>query len=124
MQKLTGIMALIIAALLGVQVYQGSLRNAEPQWTTPYQAVQLIGGQVFFGKLSGANTAYPVLRDAYVINRQENATTHEVTNALMRINNSWNAPDRVIINARQIVLIQPVEPSSAIGKMIAAQPAP
>ena len=110
---------LVIAGLFGVQVYQGSAKNAEPQYTTPFQAVQLIGGQVYYGKLSGANTTYPVIQNAYVITRQENPQTHEVTASLIRVSKSPNAPNRITINTRHIVLIEPVATDSQIGKAIA-----
>lgn len=123
MQKLMGVTALIIglviAGLLGFQVYQTNTRNIEPQNTTPFQAVQLIGGQVYYGKLSAANTPYPVLTDVYVVSRQENQQTHEVNASLVRVSKSPNAPDRIILNSRHIVLIEPVASDSQIGKAIA-----
>ena len=119
MGALALIIGLAIAALLGFQRFQAAAKNVEPQYTTPFQAVQLIGGQVFYGRLSGANSPYPVIQNAYVITRQENPQTHEVTASLVRVSKSPNEPDRIILNARHIVLIEPVATDSQIGKAIA-----
>ena len=38
-----------------------------PQFDVPFQAVLLDSGQVYFGKISGLGTPYPVVRDVYYI---------------------------------------------------------
>lgn len=51
---------------------------------TEYQAVYLDNGQVLYGRLEGAGSAYPLLRDVYYIQRQTDPETKEVKNVLLR----------------------------------------
>lgn len=43
----------------------------------------------------------------------------EVTNMLVRRGKEWHPPDRMIINAPQIVLIEPVTSGSRVAQLIA-----
>jgi len=108
----------VIAALLAVQVIQNARAHAEPELTTPYQAVLLTNGQAFFGKLENAGTAFPVLRDVYVVRGQVNQETKQVTGTLVKRGNEPHSPDRMILNGEHILVIEPVKPGSQIAKLI------
>jgi hypothetical protein len=107
---------LAVAALAGCS---GLRREAAPVLDTPYQAVLLDTGQVYFGKLEGAGSEYPVLRDVFYVQSSVNQETKQVTNVLVRRGKEWHAPDRMIFNARHIVLIEPVGPESKVAQLIA-----
>jgi len=51
---------------------------------TPYQAVVLNNGQVYFGKLDKLGTPYPILTDVYYVQGQVNQDTKQVTNTLVK----------------------------------------
>lgn len=87
--------------------------------TTPYQAVFVDNGQVYFGQLSGLGTPFPVLRDVYYVQREVDTKTKTVKNVLVRATDQWNAPDRMVLNASHIVAVQPVSPTSTVAKLIA-----
>jgi len=93
--------------------------GADIRFETTYQAVLLDNGSVYFGKLQGAGTPYPVLTDVYYVQSQVNQETKEVKNILIRRGNEWHAPDRMYLNARHIVLIEPVGPNSKVAELIA-----
>ena len=85
---------------------------------TEYQAVFLTNGQAFIGKLEGAGTDYPVLRDVFYIQSGVNQETKQVTNVLVKRGKELHGPDFMYINARNIILIEPVGPESQVARLI------
>ena len=115
---------LVIAAALCVIAYQGSHRPGVPELSTPYHAVALTNGQVFFGRIDALGTDYTVLRDVFYIQSRQNPDTKEVANVLIKRGGEWHAPDRMILNRQHVVLIEPVKEDSQVAKLIAEQTKP
>jgi hypothetical protein len=92
-----------------------------PELSTPYQAVYLINGQAYFGRLEDLGTQYPVLRDVYYIQNQTDPETKQVKNVLVKRGREWHAPDRMILNRDHVLLIEPVKPGSQVAKLIDEQ---
>jgi hypothetical protein len=90
------------------------------RFDTSYQAVLLDTGQVYYGKLERLNSAFPVLTDVFYVQNKADAQTKVVSNILVRRGKEWHAPDRMVLNARHIVLIEPVGPDSQVSKLIQA----
>jgi hypothetical protein len=115
-------------ALIGLLVLVGVgavvLAVRWPWWAasaaidTPYQAVFLTNGQMLFGKLSGLGSSYPVLTDVYYVQTQLGQEKKAVS-ALVRRGKESHAPDRMVINAHHILLVEPVKPDSAVARLIA-----
>ena len=78
----------------------------------------MTNGQTFFGKLEQDGGSYPVLMDVYYIQSQVNSETKQVTNTLIKRGREAHEPDNMILNAAQILVIEPVKPDSHIGKLI------
>ena len=93
--------------------------NRSVALTTPYQAVLLSNGSAYFGRLEGLGTDYPVLRDVFYVQSRQDPTTKAVSNILVKRGQEWHAPDRMILNAKMIVLVEPVSPSSRVAGLIA-----
>ena len=89
------------------------------RFDTPYQAVLLANGQAYFGRLENIGSSYPVLKDVYYVQTQVHPETKQVTNTLVRRGGELHGPDRMVLNASQIVLIEPVTENSQIAKLIA-----
>jgi hypothetical protein len=83
-----------------------------------YQAVVLINGQTFIGKLTGAGTDYPMLLDVFYIQSTVNPETKAVTNVLVKRGKEWHGPQFMYINAKNILVIEPVAPDSQVAKLI------
>ena len=115
---ITAIAACIIALMLAVIAHQNSRRQSPPVLKTPFQGILLTNGQVFFGRLEGAETPFPVLRDVYYVRSQINSETKQATNTLIKRGQEWHAPDSMILNASHILSIEPVGPDSQMGKLI------
>ena len=97
----------------------GPFGRPEPKFDTPYQAVFLANGQVFFGRLSAAGSDYPRLDDVFYVQTQVNPESKETTSVLIRRGKEWHGPSYMILNARSILLIEPVGADSKVGQLIA-----
>jgi hypothetical protein len=97
---------------------------AAPTFNTPFQAVLLDTGQVYFGKIEGLGTDYPILRDVYYIQTGTNADTKQATNVLIRRGKEFHGPEFTVLNARHIAMIEPVSPTSKVAELIAEQEKP
>jgi hypothetical protein len=110
----------VIAAALCVIAYQGT-RGRFPELSTPYHAVELTNGQVFFGRVDRLDADYIVLRDVFYIQSRQDPQTRAVTNILVKRGGEWHAPDRMILHRQQVQLIEPVKEDSQVAKLIAEQ---
>ena len=84
-----------------------------------YYAVVLTNGTVYFGKLEGLGSAFPVLHDVYYVQSAQNPETKEVKNVLVKRGKEWHGPDRMIINEKALVMVEPVGVDSTVAKLIA-----
>ena len=84
-----------------------------------YYAVLLSNGAVYFGHLDGLGSDFPVLTDVYYIQSTVNQETKAANNALIKRGKELHAPDRMIINAKSIVFVEPVGGDSRVAQLIA-----
>lgn len=112
---------LVIAIALFMIAFQTSKHSQAPNLSSPYQAIALMNGQLFFGKVDGLGNDYVVLQDVFYIQARQKPGTTEVANVLIKRGKEAHAPDRMIISRQQIVLIEPVTEGSSIAKLIAEQ---
>lgn len=106
--------------LAGLTACDRGERQKGPEITTPYAAVLLDNGQLYYGKLANAGSSFPELTDVYYIQSQVNQETKAVTNILVRRGNEWHGPDRMFLNERHVVLIEPVGTGSKVAQLIEA----
>jgi hypothetical protein len=123
-ERLSMLAKWLIAAALCVIAYQEVRSHRIPELSTPYHAVVLMNGQVFFGRIEGLGSDYPVLRDVFYIQTRQNPDTKEVANVLIKRGGEAHGPDRMILNRQQLQLIEPVSADSKIAKLIADQTKP
>ncbi len=114
------ILGLLVLLLVGegILFVRTPARPAAPRFDTPYQAVLLDGGEVYYGRLAGLGTPFPVLTDVYYVKTAVDPQTKVATNVLVRRGKEWHAPDRMVINARHIILVEPVGTSSKVAQLI------
>jgi len=84
-----------------------------------YYAVLLSNGSVYFGKLEGLDTPYPVLKEVYYVQSATNPETKAVSNILVKRGKEWHGPDRMILNEKAIVFVEPVGADSKVAQLIA-----
>ena len=84
-----------------------------------YSAVLLENGSGYFGMLGGLGSPYPVLRDVYYVQSATDPETKKVTSILVKRGKEWHAPDRMTINDKSIVFVEPVGPGSKVAQLIA-----
>lgn len=83
-----------------------------------YYAVVLTNNSVYFGKLEGLGSAYPVLKDVYYVQTIPDPQTKEMKNTLIKRGKEWHAPDRMILNEKMIVFVEPVGEGSLVQRLI------
>src|SRR5215471_7203247 len=89
-----------------------------PTFDTQYQAVLLDTGLVYYGKISGLDTDFPVLRDVYYIQQTKEEKSNQVNNVLIRRGNEWHGPEMTVLNSKHIVLVEPVGANSKVAQLI------
>jgi hypothetical protein len=89
------------------------------QLNSPYQMVLMANGQVYIGKLEGLGSAFPILTEVFYFQTQVDPQTKEAKAVLVKRGKEWHAPDRTILNAPQISVIELVNPDSALAKRLA-----
>lgn len=107
--------ALLIAGGLGFWYWRS---RPSSELNTQYQAVLLSNGSAYFGRLEGLGTPYPVLHDVFYVQSVKDPQTQAVSNILVKRGKEWHAPDRMILNANMIVLVEPVNPTSRVSQLI------
>lgn len=105
---------MILAAL----VFLGGCGSNDLKFPTEYQAVFLDNGQIFFGKLGDATSPFVTLKDVFYVQRMVKGEKKEARNVLVKRGSEWHGPDFMRINARHIVLIEPVAPDSLVARLI------
>src|SRR5215831_2258109 len=114
-----GAAVLVLVSAVTVACGASSARaSGAPTFDTPYQAILLDTGLVYYGKVSGLDTDYPVLKDVYYV-QQSKDDKGQVNNVLIRRGNEWHGPAETVLNARHIVLVEPVGTNSKVAQLIA-----
>jgi hypothetical protein len=111
----------IIGALFVGWWMHGRDRSDGPAFATPFQAVLLDNGQVYYGKVEGLGSDFPIVRDVYYVQQSQDPTTKAVTNVLIRRGQEWHGPDYTVINARHLVMVEPIGSNSKVAELIREQ---
>jgi len=114
---------LLVAASAAVYIVH-HWHHDNVQFSTPYQAVLLTNGSVYFGHLQDYDTGHPVLTDVFYVVSQTNPETKQVTNSLVKRGKELHEPDRMFLNANQIIFVESVGPNSKVAHLIAEQKRP
>lgn len=121
-RKTVAIVLVVFAVLVGGAYWlarNGRLSGGSAvAMTTPYQAVLLSNGSAYFGRLEGFGGAYPVLKEVFYVQSVQDPQTKAVSNILVKRGKEWHSPDRMILNANMIVLVEPVNPNSRVAQLI------
>jgi hypothetical protein len=119
MRKYAAIAAPLLLLLAGCRGSKPASDRIETNDQATYHAVLLTNGSVYFGKLEGLGSPYPVLRDVYYVQSSQNPETKAVTNVLVKRGGELHSPDRMILNEKAIVFVEPVGPDSKVAQLIA-----
>jgi hypothetical protein len=92
--------------------------SKKPSFTTPYQVVLLDNGQAYFGKVESLDTSFVLLTDIYYIQTGVTPEGKPAGMVLLKRGKEWHAPDRMHINTRHVIMIEPVAPESQVAQLI------
>jgi hypothetical protein len=111
----------LVAVAAGFYIVH-SLRSPSVQFTTPYQAVLLTNGSVYFGHLWNYGSPNPFLTDVFYVLSQTDPATKEVRNSLIKRGKELHEPDRMYLTPNQIVFVETVGTNSKVAQLIAHAP--
>lgn len=123
------VLNIVMLLLLGLAIISALVhfwllpRWRVPSFATEYQAVFLSNGAAYYGKLDRLWTPYPVLTDVYYVQRAVDEDSGKTSIVLVKRGNELHGPDRMVLNARNILLIEPVAPDSQVATRIAERAA-
>ena|ERR1035438_6017169 len=108
------------ALLIGLAILVVPARNlhALDKLTEGYQAVLLDNNQVFYGKVTGLGSDFPVMTDVFYIQTGMDPETKKASNVLLKRGKEWHGPQKTLLNARHIVMVEPVSPGSDVARLI------
>lgn len=113
---------LILAALIIALAILGNawiVTHPRPvSFDQTYQAVLLSNNNVYFGRLEGYGTDNPVLSEVYYVQTVVDQETKQQSNILTKRGKEWHSPDRMYINPKQILIVEPVGPNSRVAELI------
>jgi len=109
---------LLVIAAASVHVAL-EIRDRATRFTTPYQAVLLTNGSVYFGHLHGYGSRNLVLTDVYYVVTQTNPDTKQTNNILVKRGKELHEPDRMYLNPNQLLFVEPVGTDSKVAHLIA-----
>jgi hypothetical protein len=112
---IAGIVAVLIVAGLA---FWFSPERAVAAKTKGYSAVLLDNNSVYFGKVADLGSDYPVLTNVFYIQTSVNPETKQQSNILVKRGKEWHAPDKMVLNSRHIIMIEPVTAGSTVAKLI------
>jgi len=119
MRKIALAFALVAFAIAGTACRSLTKDAAPPTIEADkYYAVLLANGSVYFGQLEGLGNPYPVLKNVYYVQSNVNQETKAVSNSLVKRGKEWHGPDRMIINEKAIIFIEPVGKDSRVSQLI------
>jgi hypothetical protein len=110
--------ALIVGVMVGFFLFSGKPPDRDVVFPSTFQAVLLTNGAVYFGKLQGYGTPHPVMTDVYYIVTQTDPETKKSSNVLVKRGKELHGPDRMYLNANQILFVEPVGSGSKVAQLI------
>jgi len=114
-----GVLVILAAGWHLVDHYRST---RQVQFSTPYQAVQLTNGALFFGQLHGYGGPNPTLTDVYFVVSQTNPDTKQVNNVLVKRIKEAHAPELMYLNPNAVLFVEPVAPNSKVSQLISQAP--
>ena len=116
--KVVWILAGLVVVAAATYHLVSHVRESKFAFTTPYQAVLLVNGSVYFGHLQNYSSRDPILVDVYYVVSQTNPETRQTSNVLVKREKELHAPDRMYLNPSQILFVEPVGVDSKIAQLI------
>lgn len=92
--------------------------DKKPSFSTPYQVVLLDNGQAYFGKIDNFGRDYLLLTDIFYIQTAATPEGKIAGNVLIKRGKEWHSPDKMYVNTKHVIMIEPVAVDSKVGELI------
>jgi hypothetical protein len=107
----------LIAAIVWYSLPKGQQINRQQ-----YQAVYLVNGQMYFGKLQNVDGQYLQLLSPYMPETSTNNQSTQTSGSLIRVKNQlWGPEDSIAIRADQVAFWQNLRDDSKVTQAIKAK---
>jgi hypothetical protein len=116
-QIVWAVVGLLLIGVAGMHL-NDRFRGRDVKFSTPYQAVLLSNGAVYFGKLEGYGGPHPELTEVYYVVTQTNPETKQSSNVLVKRGKELHQPDRMYLSPNQILFVETVGLSSKVANLI------
>jgi hypothetical protein len=122
--KHVSLFLLILAGVLVSACHQSKSSTEVPSSATideqRYYAVLLTNGAVYFGKLEGLGSPWPVLTNVFYVQAGpvDPNTKQPSGMVLIQRGHELHGPDRMILNEKSIVFVEPVGADSRVAQLI------
>jgi len=104
MVQLVWILAgLLVAVAAGIHVFHG-IRGSSIRFSTPYQAVLLTNGSVYFGHMQDYGSSHPVLTDVFYVVSQTDPESKQVKSSLIKRARRCTSPTACISTRARLFL--------------------
>ena len=120
---LIGIIILVAIVLVIFAIVKGGVFSGGAAKASAYQAVFLANNQVYFGKVSGANSQFITLRDIYYL--QVNPGAQQPPDpgrgdvSLIKLGSELHGPtDEMRVNRDQVLIIETLREDSQVAQAI------
>jgi hypothetical protein len=87
-------------------------------WTSTYQAVTLLNGEVLYGRIDHLGSDHPVLRDAFVVRSEADAQSKAAGQSIVRRRDGPTGADHIILSATAIASVEPIAADSTLGRLM------
>jgi hypothetical protein len=114
------LIVILVVLLVGVGVWVGITiigSNSSPSALSPYSAVYLSTGDIYFGKLSWSPV--PHMDDAWFLQRSTDAKGNPTVGVYPFSQVAWGPSDTVYFNSSQIIFWTRLNSTSSIAQLIA-----
>jgi hypothetical protein len=121
-QQVWLVAGLLVILALGWHLVEHYKTSKGIEFSTPYQAVLLTNGAVYFGQLHDWGGPNPTLTNVYYIVTQTNPDTKQVSNVLVKRGKEMHGPEFMYLNPNAIMFVEPVGPNSKVAQLISQNP--
>lgn len=112
---IAGVLLFVFWLLYVTETAPFSVKLATP---TGYYAFFLNNNLIVYGKSSNVGSKMVRITDVYYVRTNIDPSTKEVSSNVIKRGQEWHAPDQMLVNADNIILVEPVGKGSKIDELL------
>ena len=116
--------SVVVVILPLVLLFASCNSRKAPKFDTEYQAIVLTNGQVLIGRIEGLDSEFPILREPYsmqIVSAGDPQNPQKTNTILVSRAREAHSPSYTVLQARNIMVIEPVAKGSRMEQLIAQE---